>query len=181
MNFKAHWNWIICGGLLAVTAGWCYFSFLPQRRAIAAVISEARQKEEHVLLSAGLPASLAEAEEELAATRAFNQQWRQRGIDSRRLTALYGRVHEAVQSSGATTTRLEPQSPESLDAIRRVRFTVGCSGTYRAVLESLARLEELDVPLRVESLQMSEAAEDGGNVVCEAKLVVFSGNVEKMN
>jgi Tfp pilus assembly protein PilO len=173
-------------GSLLVTAGlavfsliYLFFFLLPGWNAMGQVRSQVRLKRDYVMQSASTIAALAATQQEIDKTAAFNRQ------SARELPCLaesanvFSQITETAKTSGATTTRFDPEPAVKHDKLSHVAITMGLTGRPGQLYDFVRRLEGLPLRIWVESLKLGRPTKDGGNGTGELSLVIFVDNSEE--
>jgi Tfp pilus assembly protein PilO len=169
-------NWLVTVSLAAATAVYFVLVFLPGRKTIAQLEADVMQKQGVVAQGTGLAAALASSDKELAATRAYNAAWKQRGPSEKELHALYAQISDLAKAAGTATTHFDPKPIEEFKRLREIPLAMGCTGTFRQVCDFLRKLEGLSMVIWVDSLDLKPVREAGEAVLCEINLIVLADN-----
>jgi Tfp pilus assembly protein PilO len=152
--------------------------YVPNHKAIAETRRQIETKRQEVAQATMLASTLALAKKDLARAKEPIAAWNSTTTDARQMALLFGRINDLVKSSGAVTTRFDPERERRRQRIVEIPLSLGIAGTFAQIQEFLRSLERLPTTIWIESLKMAVAGKDGSSILAEIKLVVFTGNSE---
>jgi Tfp pilus assembly protein PilO len=167
---------------LAATAGaaaYLWFSFLPQKHAIAAIHSELSNKLNYATEAAGVAVAIHRIVCETAEIDEYVKRWGGMTATSVEVSTMFGQIAEAIQAEGIETTRFTPEPPVAYAQIRKIPLRVGCRGSHAEIGRLLAAIEALPYRIWVEELSIEAGDKDTQDLTCEITLVIFANNPEK--
>jgi len=169
-------NWTVTVPMAAVAVAYVMLIFLPGRRTIGDAQAQIEQKQQYLTGSTGLATTLCAAEEELGTSQAYSSLWESHSPNPTGISALYGKINALAKATGTTTTNFDPEPVVSYDQLREIPLTIGCTGSFRQILEFLRMLEDLPETIWVNRLQVEKIDQNADSVKCEIALVVFASN-----
>jgi len=169
-------TWLVIVPVLAVAVAYVFLVFLPGQEAIGKLREELAGREAFIQQVEAFGATIEATQQELDKTEEYVGRWEAATPSEDELSVVFGRISQLAKDSGTTTTRFEPQPATHYDEIRRIPLAVECHGSFASVCEFLCSLEGLEETVWIESLQMEQAGEDGGNVKCEVSMAIFADN-----
>ncbi len=171
-------SWIVTLPLAAAAAVYFVLVFLPSNRAIGEARRLVRQKQESLAESAGLPAELLAAQQELAKTESYIAAWDRRAPASGERSSLHGKIYALAKAAGVATTRFDPEPVVPWATICEIPIVMGCSGSFAEICEFLASIEREAAEIWIASTNIEKIDRANDLVVCEVRLVVFTDNLE---
>src|SRR5262249_17566847 len=148
-------SWFITLPLLAGTLAFAVWFYQPTRAGIADMRVELEAKQAALAEAASLPLKLQQTNQELKETRGFVAAWQTVG-SQRSLAAVFAELDRIVASSGAKTTKIEPQPATRYHYLTRVPLTLACEGTFPQIYRVLQQLERVPQTIWIEDLHISQ-------------------------
>jgi Tfp pilus assembly protein PilO len=175
-NLKRPWlvATVLIGGMML----YFFAVFLPTRRAMAALRLESEQQRAFVLQHGGAGAKIALAEQELATTRQFIDQWHLAAPQEARLSLLFGDLTRHADGAGVQIVRFEPQQALRMNVLDRIPVEMACEGSFDQIFELIKRLEALPVDFWITSLRIEPVTAGSPRLRCELTLAFFAGRRE---
>jgi Tfp pilus assembly protein PilO len=164
--------------VVAVAIIYPLFVFFPKMRAIAAVRSEIRQKQDYIAQSQKLQSLLAEQGKKLADTKKYVDEESGRLVAPDQLSHVFSAISRSAQDVGATTTRFEPRPPIKGDTYRKVPVLFGVMAPTETVQQLIASIESMPKNIWIEGLKIDVPSEDSEIVRCQIDLAIFVDNRE---
>jgi Tfp pilus assembly protein PilO len=174
-------SWLVTIPLVAIAVIHIVFVFFPGRKIITRLRAEIESRHLYISNADNISAALAAAQQELLEARSYIESWQRTALMIHRLPVLYGNINNLSNRAGTATTRFEPQMLVELGVIRQIPIHMACAGTFAQVHEFIRSLENLPQTIWINSLQFNKTGQNGGNVLCEIDLVVFSDNPKISN
>jgi Tfp pilus assembly protein PilO len=174
-------SWLVTIPLVAIAVVHIVFVFLPGRNVITQLRAEIESRQLYISNADSISAALAGAQQELLEARSYIENWQRAALIVHRLPVLYGNINNISNQAGTATTRFEPQMLVELGLIRQIPIHMACTGTFAQTHEFIRSLESLPQTIWIDSLQFNKSGQNGGNVLCEIDLVVFSDNPKISN
>jgi Tfp pilus assembly protein PilO len=169
-------HWIIIALLAAVAVAYALLIFVPQRAAIAEIRTELANKRQYVAQGGVLDARLKAVQQELDATNAYNAKSRAAAPTNKGLSSLFERISELVKSTGATTTRFDPEPAVPHEKITQITLSIGLTGSFPQILAFLSSLERLSPRVWVESVRLDAPPKDSEPMKGELSVAIFINN-----
>jgi Tfp pilus assembly protein PilO len=174
-------SWLVTIPLVAIAVIHIVFVFFPGRNVITRLRAEIESRQLYISNADGISAALAAAQQELLEARTYIENWQRTALMVHRLPVLYGNINNISNRAGTGTTRFEPQMLIEMGLIRQIPIHMACTGTFAQIHEFIRSLESLPQTIWIDSLQFNKTGQNGGNVLCEIDLVVFSDNPKISN
>jgi Tfp pilus assembly protein PilO len=178
MNHPKQGTWMVTVPVAALAAGYVYFFFLPNQKAIDAMQRDYAARQAAVVDAESLVPAIEAATTALEETRKTSTAWKDSAPSEEQLNELFGGITGLAKVAGTTPSRFEPQAVVVDETLQRVPVVLGCSGQFSQTMQFLRDLENLPQTIWVESGRW-EVDEEGGDVGCELVLGIFADNSEK--
>jgi len=172
-------SWLVTLSLVLLAAGYVWFVFLPGKAAIVRLEAELNERRAFVASGHALVLSIGRVEQELERVRAYSRRWRPEPSGSAAAAARFGRIAQAIQQAGVSTTRFAPEAAIRLESLEKLPLRISCMGSFGNICGMLDELEKLDERCWVEELSLEQATEDGQNIKCDLGLAIFADNSKK--
>ncbi len=174
-------SWLVTIALVAIAVIHITFVFFPGQKMIALMRTEIASRQLYIGDSDKISAELAASQQELLEAKSYIENWQRAAFMVHRLPVLYGNINDLCKKAGTSTTRFEPQLFVELGIIRQIPIHIACVGTFAQIHDFIRSLEGLPQIIWMDSLQISRAGQNSGNISCEINLVVFSDNPKISN
>lgn len=174
-------SWLVTIPLVAIAVVHITFVFIPGHRAVAQLRKEIEYRQRNINDIKNVSTALADARQELGAVKSYIDNWRQSASSVHRLPVLYGNINKLSKQAETTTTRFEPQLIVELQRIRQIPINMACTGTFAQLYEFVRSLECLPQTIWINSLRFNKDGQNGGNILCEINLVIFSDHLNISN
>jgi Tfp pilus assembly protein PilO len=165
--------------IAAGTVGYLTLLFSPGMRGIAGLRQELRTKQDYIGQAERLRPVVAQLGEQVNQTAAYNDRWGASVLPASKLAALYGDLNALAKSSGASSTRFEPQQPETLSTMRKLPIRLGLAGSFAEIYEVVAGIEALGSLVWIEEIKIEGSVDPTKDTKAELRLAVFVDNPKK--
>ena len=173
-------SWLVTIALVAIAIVHIVFVFFPGRNVISRLCAEIESRQQYISNADSTSAALAGTQQELLEARSYIESWQHAALIVHRLPVLYGNINN-ISSQAGTAHRFEPQMMVDLGLLRQIPIHMACTGTFAQIHEFIRSMENLPQTIWIDSLQFNKTGQNGGNVLCEIDLVVFSDNPKISN
>ena len=168
-------SWTITAPVAIGSVLFVVFLFLPAKREADRLRAELYQQREFIHSSEALKPVIDELDRDLERARKYVARWQKQTPAESEIPRVYEQVNRQIQLTGARVARFEPKEGTRLDTLQLLDVNLDAAGTYSQILDMLARLEQLPHGLWLENVEL-RPGQDGLNVTCAAKMVVFAKN-----
>jgi len=171
-------SWFVTLPLAALAFAYVGLAFFPTEKAIGKMREETAQKQQFCQLTGDLTPLLESARQQAIKTHQFNEAWAKTMPNRFEASAILGAINTMIRTSGARTTRFNPEPILQGQRISQLPLAVGCTGTFPQVFTFLHDLESLPQTVWVREVQIEPKADGqtGHSVSCEVKLAIFLDN-----
>jgi Tfp pilus assembly protein PilO len=175
---KLRGNWLITVPLVGLTIGYIGLFDTPARRAAKNLRLELDASQAQAAQGPLIMKQIAEAQSELARTKAFVADWCESSATQGGSAAMLGEISRLSRRAGTRTTRLEPGSSPDHEELYSLALTLVSLGSFEEVFELLRGIESLPQAVWIEELRIGRKPGNEEELQCELKLAVFAGKPE---
>jgi Tfp pilus assembly protein PilO len=167
-------SWFVTIPVVAASLGFWLWIYRPAQNELCEMRAELELKQQAAADAAMLPEKIRRMRQDLEETRRFVAAWRQTAA-KQKLPHVFGEISHLVASSGAKSTRFQPESAVGYKSIERLPVTLTCQGSFAQVFDLLCKLEQLPHSLWIDELHVQQIGKNEGAVSCELRLGIFTG------
>ena len=179
VQMRRRTSWFVTLPIAATAVGFLSLIYFPTARSIRETRNEIRLKEDFIREIPSLHVAEAKLQQELEDIEAYRHQCESHMPTPAQLAASFGQINDRARDSGTSTTHFEPQPEQAMQLLHRVPVKMSVTGSYPAICQLLAELEQMPEAVWIDQLSLKRTRESGQNVEGELKLEVFTVNSKK--
>ncbi len=120
-------------------------------------------------------------QQELQAVEDYNRQWHSRLHSGSAISEVYAQITDLAQSTGVSTTRLDPSADVNYSTICKTPLSLELTGTYQEVHDFLVALENREEVIWIDELRLRKDRQSEGYLQCELTMGIFADQPEISN
>lgn len=169
-------GWIVPTSLVAATAIYLTFVWLPDQRSIQDMQDQVESQQRFVSEAAEFQELLVASLREIDKAELTTKQWKDTVPQAQNFVTLYEKIDALARKAGLTVALFNPQPIVGHEKVCETPLAIGCFGTLTQVFDFLKTIEGLPLPIWAKSMKWKKkTTTDAKDMQCELELVVFSG------
>ncbi len=169
-------NWFALVLTLVIVGLYYALVFVPSRGEAEELRQEMEQMRSYITSAISLPVSIHGTNEKLARTDRYISDRRRQTPGEEEIPRVFAEINRLARQAGVVTTHFDPEHAVPMQTMSKVPVSLGITGSFNQVSSMLHKLERLQRPIWIESLQIELMGKDEKFVECEIKLIVFASN-----
>jgi Tfp pilus assembly protein PilO len=151
-------TWLITALLASLAVAYIVFLFLPGQQSIFHLQAQVQERRQHILQAESLVGPIAQAREQLAATREVSLDWQADAPTQSEMVTHLAILTQQAEAAGVKIERLDPLPTMALHLVAQQNVTLQFNGGFPAAFDLLRRLESLPGTIWVRNLRLSTDA-----------------------